>query len=76
MNDWEFDGEFWTSTTSNKLFMVEEWDAARCKHIANLETELAQLKKDCAPFQAQIDQSKTYKTWDEIEERRQDDGIR
>ncbi len=37
--------------------------------IAQLESravELEQLKKDCAPFQAQIDQHKTYKTPEEF----------
>ena len=28
--------------------------------VANLEAELEQLKEDCKPFQAQIDQAKTY----------------
>ena len=32
----------------------------RIKVVA-LENEIEQLKKDCSPFQAQIDQMKTYK---------------
>ncbi len=35
--------------------------------IEELENELEQLKKDCMPFQAQIDQRKTYKTQDDME---------
>lgn len=34
--------------------------------LQQLEAKLAQLKEDCAPFQAQIDQRKTYKLGDEF----------
>lgn len=36
---------------------TDKWIAQR---VVELETEIAQLRKDCAPFQAQIDQRKTY----------------
>ena len=35
------------------------------KRFAMLEVEIVQLRKDCTPFQAQIDQRKTYQTLDE-----------
>ncbi len=34
-----------------------------------LESELKQLKEDCVPFQAQIDQRKTYREASELEEK-------
>jgi len=41
-------------------------DFAVALTIRELYRQLEQLKKDCAPFQAQIDQHKTYKLQEEL----------
>ena len=54
--------------TKGGIFTAYEWEMwrqATADEVAQLEAENEALKKDAAPFQAQINQRKTYKAHDE-----------